>query len=190
MVDILFYWFSSLLIFSAAVTVLTKNIRYSILFVTVVTMSSSALMFLIGAGVFAFFSIILYSGMVGILLFFVFAFNLNKEIDKSFGSRRNVLVSVATFVFLIVTLVGIYFSFKEKKIVLMSANKKFSLDGVNILLQKISFLLFGTYSYVLEICGVILFVGIIASIVLLFKKKGITQRHIRHASKGAVADDR
>jgi NADH:ubiquinone oxidoreductase subunit 6 (subunit J) len=168
--NIFFYLFCSILILSAGAAVRTRNVVHSILFFMLLALSSSALMLLIGAEFFSIFSLTVYSGMLGILVFFVYNFDFNKKIERKFNKKEILLTGIAILIFSVEILIVIYFTFKEKKLSSMELDKAFSLEGIKTLLQNISFLLFDIYSYNLRLCGVILFVGIISSLLIMRRK--------------------
>jgi NADH:ubiquinone oxidoreductase subunit 6 (subunit J) len=168
--NILFYCLCGLLILSAIAAVLARNITYSILCVVAIAISSCGLMLLIGVGFFSIFSLIIYSGMMVILLFFVHNFDSTKVIERKWDKKRYLLVSILSLIFLLEILTVIYFLCEENQLPLVMLNKEFSLIGTKALLQNTSFLLFSAYSYSLEVCGVILFVGIVSSLLIMHER--------------------
>jgi NADH-quinone oxidoreductase subunit J len=167
--NILFYSFSVLLLSAAVAAVLIRDVMYSIAFVVMVSMSSSALMILMGIDFFSIFSLIIFSGMMGVFAFFVQSFNLDTQTKRSLSLKEGCFLGLVITIALTEILTVLYFIASENKAFVAELHNKLSLEALKILLHDLAFLLFDTHSYTLEICGVILFVGIISSLVLIYR---------------------
>jgi len=162
--SVLWFVLCSALIVSAWAAVLTKNLVHSIMYMMLVSISFSVLMLLMGMEFFAALSLIIYSGMTGLLLFFVHIFNLDKNPRKRERTKKFWWVTGALFMFLAGILTCICFSFKGQEVASIKTN-------ASDFLHKMGLAIFGTYGYAFEICGTVLFVGIISSVLLMHKRE-------------------
>ena len=71
LVDILFYSFSSLLLFSSLMVIVVKNTVYSVLFLVLSFISAAGLLFLLECDFMSFLFIIVYVGAIAVLFLFV-----------------------------------------------------------------------------------------------------------------------
>jgi len=85
--NILFYAFSSILLFSALMVVIVQNTIYSVLFLVVSFISSAGLLFLLESDFISFLFIIVYVGAIAVLFLFVVMM-----LDvKTLNSKKNYL---------------------------------------------------------------------------------------------------
>lgn len=167
--NILFYTFGILLLSAATAAVLIRDVMYSIVFVMMVGISSSVLMLLMGVDFFAVFAPIIFSGMMGVLAFFIQSLNLDTQIKRSLSLKEGCFVGLIITIALAEILIVLYLITSGNKAFVTELHNKLSLEALKVLLHDLAFLLFDTHSYTLEICGVILFVGMLSSLVLIYR---------------------
>jgi NADH:ubiquinone oxidoreductase subunit 6 (subunit J) len=163
---------------------------YSIAFVVMVSLGSSALMLLMGVDFFAIFLLIIFSGMMGVLAFFVQSLNLNTQTKRSLSLRESCLIGLGLTIVLAEILTVLYLLARENKAFTAELQNKLSLEALKVLLHDLAFLLFDTYSYTLEICGVILFVGIVSSFVLIYSNDKQSQRRRKEGAPTPASSQR
>jgi len=181
-VDIVFYFFSILTILSGIAVILARNPVHSVLYLVLVFVMSSGLVFLLLAEFIAVILIVVYVGAIAVLfLFVVMMLNIRLvELDDTLVRYipLGIIVGVSFYIEL--------FYILKKDLV----NKEGNIEGIEITkwidyinggtnLEILGELLYTYYVYYFIIGGLILLVAMIGTIVLtLYHEVGIKRQEI------------
>lgn len=186
MTSILCYIFSSLSLVCALMVITSVNPVHSILFLILVFCNISGLLFILGAEFIAIMFIIVYVGAIAVLFLFVvmmlniqtYSWNSNFWTVKFFSVF---LISIFLFTFL--TLLNIdlssfsdlslYFNYID----LIWVNW-FSYTYKSTHIKAIGSVLYTTYDFVFELCGIVLLVAMINAILLTLHQRLDSKKQI------------
>ncbi|WP_336960219.1 NADH-quinone oxidoreductase subunit J [Sphingobium aquiterrae] len=165
-----FYLFACVVIASGAMTILSRNPVYSVLWLILAFFNAAGLMVLLGAEFIAMLLIIVYVGAVAVLFLFVVMM-----LDIDFAELRAGFVSYLPFGVLIalallaeiVLGIGIW---KVGPIELAQRAAPVANDVPNI--EAIGRLLYTRYIFLFEAAGIVLLVAMIGAIVLTHRARG------------------
>ena len=170
---LLFYFFSTVAVFSSLMVILSRNTVYSVFFLILVFVSISILFIMIGAEFLGMVMLIVYVGAVAVLfLFVVMMLNVaekkNKQVVKK-GIINNIsvgsIVGLIIFFELLVVIGG--WKYKGDFVSLSSIS---SVDGLTNT-HALGSILYTKYIHLFQIAGMILLVSMIGAITLTFKKR-------------------
>jgi NADH-quinone oxidoreductase subunit J len=170
-INILFYLFSNILLFSALMVVAVQNSIYSVLFLVCCFISAASLLFILECEFIALLFIIIYVGAIAVLFLFVVMMldiktvNLTKNTIKyfPFGSFISII-----FLFEILAIILKHFKsnpYQEKFLVNFYPNWYEKLDSLTEI-EAIGQVLYTHYVLQFLIAGYILFLAVVGSIVL------------------------
>jgi NADH-quinone oxidoreductase subunit J len=167
---IAFYLFASLVIASAALTIMARNPVHSVLWLILAFFNAAGLMLLVGAEFIAMLLVIVYVGAVAVLFLFVVMM-----LDIDFAELRAGFARYAPFGVLLVLVLLAEMIF---------AVAAWSAGGIDMAaktaptpetipnIEAIGILLYTRYLYIFEGAGLVLLVAMIGAIVLTHRARG------------------
>ena len=176
--SLFFYFFSTIVVFSAVMVTISKNTVYSVFFLILVFVSVSILFIMIGAEFLGMIMLIVYVGAVAVLfLFVVMMLNISEQITKR-TSRKGLInnisvgsvIGVIIFLELLVVIGG--WKYKDTFVPLFSANINMNISNTHALGN----ILYTDYIHLFQIAGMILLVAMIGAITLTFSKRDNIKR--------------
>ena len=174
--DIVFYLFTTVLIFSALMVVIARNPVHSVLFLILTFFNAAGLFLLVGAEYLAMTLIIVYVGAVAVLfLFVVMMLNVNlSELREGFLRYLPTGLIVAGIFFAEIIFAS-FTSLKTSTTLAIQANP----IPTNIQnTQAIGNLLYTDYAYIFQVSGLILLVAMIGAIVLSHRHRAGVRRQV------------
>ena len=171
--SLLFYFFSTIAVFSAIMVTLSRNTVYSVFFLILVFVSISILFIMIGAEFLGMIMLIVYVGAVAVLfLFVVMMLNITEQITKK-TSRKGLInnISVGSLVggIIFLELLVVIGGWKYKGNFFPLSQTKINYEVSNT--HALGNVLYTDYIYLFQISGMILLVAMIGAISLTFKKR-------------------
>ena len=163
-----FFIFAGVLITSALMTIISRNSVRSALFLVLTFFSAAALWILLEAEFLGLILILVYVGAVMTLfLFVIMTLNLDKT-EKQYGFVPYLVWAVLGVLILLALLIDAVFPLTGNKILIpLAANESNT--------QALGNVLYTQYAYPFEITGVLLLVGIIATIALSLREKRLNK---------------
>jgi NADH-quinone oxidoreductase subunit J len=174
---IAFYVFSIVLIFSAAMVVLSRNPVHSVFFLILAFFNAAALFVLLGAEFLAMILVIVYVGAVAVLfLFVVMMLDVDfEELRRGFVRYLPLGAAVGVALLAELILVGRIWAFPAAA---GGALGSATPHGVNNT-QALGQILYTTYIYYFQIAGLVLLVAMIGAIVLTLRRRpGVRRQSI------------
>ncbi len=176
--SLFFYFFSTIVVFSAVMVTISKNTVYSVFFLILVFVSVSILFIMIGAEFLGMIMLIVYVGAVAVLfIFVVMMLNITEQITKRTSRKgliNNISVSsvigVIIFLELLVVIGG--WKYKDTFVPLFSANINMNISNTHALGN----ILYTDHIHLFQIAGMILLVAMIGAITLTFSKRDNIKR--------------
>jgi len=176
--SLFFYFFSSIVVFSAIMVTISRNTVYSVFFLILVFVTVSILFIMIGAEFLGMIMLIVYVGAVAVLfLFVVMMLNITEQITKKTSRKGFVnnisvgsVIGVIIFLELIVVIGG--WKYKGDFIPLSKASLNLNLSNTHALGN----ILYTDYIHLFQIAGMILLVAMIGAITLTFSKRENVKR--------------
>ena len=171
--SVLFYFFSSITVFSALMVITPRNTVYSVFFLILVFISVSILFIMIGAEFLGMIMLIVYVGAVAVLfLFVVMMLNVTEKKTAKFkrdGLINNISVGsiVGAIIFLELLVVIGGWKYKGDFVPLSSIN--FNNEMTNT--HALGNVLYTEYIHLFQISGMILLIAMVGAITLTFKKR-------------------
>ncbi len=160
----IFYIFAAVLITSALMTIISRNSVRSALFLVLAFFAAAALWILLEAEFLGLILILVYVGAVMTLFLFVIMTLNTDKTEKQYGFVPYLFLAVIGVLILLALLIYTVFPLTGNKALI-----PLSVHGSNT--QALGNVLYTQYAYPFEITGVLLLVGIIASIALSFREK-------------------
>ena len=176
--SISFYFFSIIAILSALMVISSKNPVYSVLFLILSFVNTSALFVLLGAEFLAMILIVVYVGAVAVLFLFVVMMLDINFIKLREGFLQYLPFGVLLGIVLFAELGMLFYTkkFAAKNLVEHSSIPKLN-EGENT--RNLGNVLYTDYFYLFQISGVILLVAMIGSIVLTLRQRsGVKKQNI------------
>ena len=175
---LLFYFFSTVAVFSSLMVILSRNTVYSVFFLILVFVSISILFIMIGAEFLGMVMLIVYVGAVAVLfLFVVMMLNVaekknQKVVNKGLINNISVgsIVGLIIFFELLVVIGG--WKYKGDFVSLSSISINDELTNTHALGN----VLYTDYIHLFQISGIILLIAMIGAISLTFSKKENVKR--------------
>jgi len=169
-----FYLFATLVIASAALTILARNPVHSVLWLILAFFNAAGLFLILGAEFIAMLLVIVYVGAVAVLFLFVVMM-----LDVDFAELRAGFAKYLPFgtLLAIVLLAEIILSvaaWNAGAIAPQARVAPIAADAPNI--QALGSLLYTRYLYLFEGAGLVLLVAMIGAIVLTHRKRGDTRQ--------------
>ena len=171
--SLLFYFFSLITVFSAAMVIISRNTVYSVFFLILVFVSVSILFIMIGAEFLGMIMLIVYVGAVAVLFLFV-VMMLNVTEKKIIKFKRSGLINnisvgsiVGAIIFLELLVVIGGWKYKGDFVPLSSINFNNELTNTHALGN----ILYTDYIHLFQISGMILLIAMVGAITLTFKKR-------------------
>ena len=171
--SLLFYFFSLITVFSAAMVIISRNTVYSVFFLILVFVSVSILFIMIGAEFLGMIMLIVYVGAVAVLFLFV-VMMLNVTEKKTIKFKRRGLINnisvgsiVGAIIFLELLVVIGGWQYKGNFVPLSSINFNSELSNTHALGN----VLYTDYIHLFQISGMILLIAMVGAITLTFKKR-------------------
>ena len=171
--SLLFYFFSLITVFSAAMVIISRNTVYSVFFLILVFVSVSILFIMIGAEFLGMIMLIVYVGAVAVLFLFV-VMMLNVAEKKAIKFKRSGLINnisvgsiVGAIIFLELLVVIGGWKYKGDFVPLSSINFNNELTNTHALGN----ILYTDYIHLFQISGMILLIAMVGAITLTFKKR-------------------
>ena len=161
MLDILFYFYSLLLVISAFMVILLKNPVHSVLFLIFAFFNAAALFIILGAEFIAMMLIIVYVGAVAVLfLFIVMMMNINlAEIRQGFVKNALLAIALSSIIFF-----EMYIAIQNSAKFLPKPPVE-SMQNLSNTMQ-IANVLYTEYFAIFQLSGLILLVAMVGAIVL------------------------
>ncbi len=182
-----FYLFAVLVIFSGALTILSRNPVHAVLWLIVAFFNAAGLMLLVGAEFIAMLLVIVYVGAVAVLFLFVVMM-----LDIDFAELRSGFAKYGVFGLLVaLVLAGEMIiaggAWSAGKIELAQRTAVTPADMPNI--QAMGALIYSKYLYVFEAAGLVLLVAMIGAIVLTHRERsGVRPQNISDQVKRRPQD--
>ena len=176
---LMFYLFSAVTVFSAAMVISSKNPVHSVFFLILAFFNSAGLFVLLGAEYIAMTLVIVYVGAVAVLfLFVVMMLDINfAELRQGFLKYLPLGAAVAVVLFAELTAV-FYSSVRSPATVAEAANAIPAADKFSNT-QAIGNILYTNYLYPFQLAGIILLVAMIGAIVLTLRSRpGVRKQKI------------
>ena len=176
--SLIFYFFSTIAVFSAVMVAVSKNTVYSVFFLILDFVSVSVLFIMIGAEFLGMIMLIVYVGAVAVLfLFVVMMLNVvekkpTKSIRKGFFNNISVGFVIGAIIFLELLVVIGGWKYKETFTPLSSFTSNLEITNT----QALGNILYTDYIHLFQISGMILLVGMIGAITLTFSKRENVKR--------------
>ncbi len=171
-----FYLFASLMIASAAITILARNPVHSVLWLIMAFFNAAGLMVLVGAEFIAMVLVIVYVGAVSVLFLFVV---MMLDIDFATlraGFMRNFPLGMLVALVLLGELVLGIGAYRAGELRLGTpTGSAATAPGVSNI-EAIGALLYGQYLFLFEAAGIILLVAMIGAIVLTHRGRKDTRQ--------------
>ena len=171
--SVLFYFFSLITVFSAAMVIVSRNTVYSVFFLILVFVSVSILFIMIGAEFLGMIMLIVYVGAVAVLFLFV-VMMLNVTEKKTIKFKRRGLINnisvgsiVGAIIFLELLVVIGGWQYKGNFVPLSSITFNNGLSNTHALGN----VLYTDYIHLFQISGMILLIAMVGAITLTFKKR-------------------
>ena len=171
--SVLFYFFSLITVFSAAMVIASRNTVYSVFFLILVFVSVSILFIMIGAEFLGMIMLIVYVGAVAVLFLFV-VMMLNVTEKKTIKFKRRGLINnisigsiVGAIIFLELLVVIGGWQYKGNFVPLSSITFNNGLSNTHALGN----VLYTDYIHLFQISGMILLIAMVGAITLTFKKR-------------------
>ena len=176
--SLFFYFFSTIVVFSAIMVTISKNTVYSVFFLILVFVSVSILFIMIGAEFIGMIMLIVYVGAVAVLfLFVVMMLNVVEETTKKperKGFFNNISVGSVVGIIIFFELLVVIGVCKYINSFFSLSDLRFVSDTTNThMLGKV---LYTEYIYLFQVSGMILLVAMIGAISLTFSKKDNIKR--------------
>jgi NADH-quinone oxidoreductase subunit J len=182
-----FYLFASLVIFSGALTILSRNPVHSVLWLIVAFFNAAGLMLLVGAEFIAMLLVIVYVGAVAVLFLFVVMM-----LDIDFAELRAGFVKYGLFGAVVAVLLAAEMivaggAWSAGQIQLAQRIAPTPLDLPNT--QALGALIYTRYLYIFEAAGFVLLVSMIGAIVLTHRERsGLRPQNISDQVKRRPQD--
>lgn len=168
--NILFYIFSTLILFSAIMVVTSKNPVHSILFLIFAFFNSAGIFILLGAEFIAMLMVIVYVGAVAVLfLFVVMMMNVNFAQMRA-GFMKNLPIGIAIAIVMFIELfmvLNISFLQKTKMV-----GASLPIDNAVTNTEALGMVLYTDYVLPFQLAGLVLLVAMIGAIVLTHRVRG------------------
>ena len=171
--SLLFYFFSLITVFSAAMVIVSRNTVYSVFFLILVFVSVSILFIMIGAEFLGMIMLIVYVGAVAVLFLFV-VMMLNVTEKKTIKFKRRGLINnisvgsiVGAIIFLELLVVIGGWQYKGNFVPLSSITFNNEISNTHALGN----VLYTDYIHLFQISGMILLIAMVGAITLTFKKR-------------------
>ena len=175
MIQILaFYLFASVVILSAALTILSRNPVHSVLWLIVAFFNAAGLMVLVGAEFIAMLLVIVYVGAVAVLFLFVVMMLDIDFAELRAGVVRYAAVGALLALALVAEMVVAVGAWEAGGIALGARLAPIDPAVPNI--EAIGRLLYTRYLFAFEAAGLILLVAMIGAIVLTWRERGDVHR--------------
>ena len=167
---ILFYIFSSILIFSSLMVVVSNNPIYSVLFLILSFFNASIIFLMSNAEFLAMTLLIVYVGAVAVLfLFVVMMLNINIVKVKE-GFLKYLPVGIILILILSLQLLFVFNELNTNSNINVKININDFLSRAETNTEMIGLFLYTDYFIVFQISSLVLLVAMIGAIVLAFKK--------------------
>jgi len=186
---IIFYLFSAVTIFSAAMVISSKNPVHSVFFLILAFFNSAGLMLLLGAEFIAMILVIVYVGAVAVLfLFVVMMLDIDfAELRQGFLKYLPVGAGVAAMIFLELLLV-FYLSLTEPNA--LAPIRQPTPDVADVTnTQAIGDVLYTWYIYPFQMAGIILLIAMIGAITLTLRSRPNVRKQKISAQLARTAKD-
>ena len=176
--SVIFYFFSTIAVFSAIMVIFSKNTVHSVFFLILDFISISCLFIMIGAEFLGMIMLIVYVGAVAVLfLFVVMMLNVAQQKNQWFSSKDSskhipvgLIISTLIFVEIIIVIGG--WKYKPEIFDINNSLTQISVSNTHSLGQ----ILYTDYIHVFQISGMILLVAMIGAIVLTFRQRAGVKR--------------
>lgn len=178
-----FFGFAIVLIAAALMTIISRNPVRCALFLVLAFFSAAALWILLEAEFLGLILVLVYVGAVMTLfLFVIMTLNIDNA-EKQYGFVRYLLPAVVSVLILLVLLVYAVYP-------LSGSIGRVALPAQASNTQALGDILYTQYAYPFEITGVLLLVGIIATIALSFREKRLNKAIAPELQLKVKASDR
>nr|AIA61047.1 NADH dehydrogenase subunit 6 [Cyanidiaceae sp. MX-AZ01] len=176
----LFYCFASIIVLSSYMVISLKNSIFSILFLVLVFLNTSALIIILGVEFLAMLFLIVYVGAIAVLFLFVIIILNVKFSEFSYSTGQYVLMGgILGSIFLIQTFLlfdnNILLNFLEVIQYSVFSQWYFEMYSKNNI-EILGLYLYTNYIYIFFIAAIILLIAIIGSIVLTIHQRGYVKR--------------
>ena len=176
--NLFFFLFSSITVFSAIAVISSRNPVHSVLFLILAFVNSAGLFVLAGAEFLAMILVVVYVGAVAVLFLFVVMM-----LDINFIKLREGFLQYLPFgallgIVLVIELGILYLTDTSSNINSSLSSLDSSINELENT-KMIGQILYTKYFYLFQICGIILLVAMIGSITLtLREKEGVKKQNI------------
>tara|TARA_Y100000590_G_scaffold172732_1_gene197561 strand:+ start:130 stop:762 length:633 start_codon:yes stop_codon:yes gene_type:complete len=171
--SLLFYFFSLITVFSAAMVIISRNTVYSVFFLILVFVSVSILFIMIGAEFLGMIMLIVYVGAVAVLfLFVVMMLNVTEKKEVKFkrsGLINNISVGSIVGAIIFLELLVVIGGWKYKGDFVPLSSITFNNELTNT--HALGNILYTDYIHLFQISGMILLVAMVGAITLTFTKR-------------------
>jgi NADH-quinone oxidoreductase subunit J len=171
--SLLFYFFSLITVFSAAMVIISRNTVYSVFFLILVFVSVSILFIMIGAEFLGMIMLIVYVGAVAVLfLFVVMMLNVTEKKEVKFkrsGLINNISVGSIVGAIIFLELLVVIGGWKYKGDFVPLSSITFNNELTNT--HALGNILYTDYIHLFQISGMILLIAMVGAITLTFTKR-------------------
>ena len=171
--SLLFYFFSLITVFSAAMVIISRNTVYSVFFLILVFVSVSILFIMIGAEFLGMIMLIVYVGAVAVLfLFVVMMLNVTEKKEVKFkrsGLINNISVGSIVGAIIFLELLVVIGGWKYKGDFVPFSSIAFNNELTNT--HALGNVLYTDYIHLFQISGMILLIAMVGAITLTFTKR-------------------
>lgn len=195
LLDILFYGFSFLVLFSAIMVISARNPVHSVLFLIFTFFNAAGLFVLLGTEYLAMTLVIVYVGAVAVLFLFV-VMMMNIDFAKwRQGFSKQLPVGALVALILFCNIVGIFYVSTLTPAPLAEAASPSVSPEVLTNTEALGQILYTDYAYIFLVSGLVLLVAMIGAIVLTLhhsdsvKRQNITKQLMRKRSEGVELVD-
>lgn len=165
-----FYLFASILIASAAFTILSRNPVHSVLWLILSFFNAAGLMVLVGAEFIAMLLIVVYVGAVAVLFLFVVMMLDIDFAELRAGFAKNLPLGLALAVIFLAELIFGIGAWRAGSVVVSGKPLNAARDGASNI-EAVGELLYTKYPFLFEAAGVILLVAMVGAIVLTHRQR-------------------
>ncbi len=192
LLDILFYAFAALVVFSALMVVSASNPVHSVLFLIFTFFNASGLFVLLGAEYLAMTLVIVYVGAVAVLfLFVVMMMNIDFAQGRQ-GFSKQLPVGVFVALVMFINLGAIFYASIVSAPKVVAAKTPILEPDTLTNTEALGQVLYTDYAYVFLLSGLVLLVAMIGAIVLTLrhsegvKRQNISKQLMRKRSEGVT----
>ena len=180
---LLFYFFSTILIFSSLAVTITRNTIYGVMFLILAFVNAACLFIIAGSEYLAMLLIVVYVGAIAVLfLFVVMMLNVDHNNESKPSRKRPIMIMMGVFL-----LSEIYIITKFSSVKFYEKINQYPINEHISNASSIGNILYTDFILPFQMAGIILFIAMIGAIVLtlgnkerVVKKQNISDQVLRN----------